>query len=127
MRNLTVYKKFEDLPIWKLAKDLAVEIYRVSKNEKFRKDYALVDQIRRAVISVSSNIAEGFERGSKKEFIQFLYIAKGSLGEVRSQLQVCFDLGYINKDNLTTLLSQTYDLSNQLGAFISSIKKRIKI
>jgi len=71
MRNFTVYKKFEDLPIWKLAKDLAVEIYRVSKNEKFRKDYALVDQIRRAVISVSSNIAEGFERVQKKNLFNF--------------------------------------------------------
>lgn len=127
MANMAVYKKFEDLPVWILAKDLAVKIYQVSKCEKFRKDYALVDQIRRASISISSNIAEGFERGSKKEFIQFLYIAKGSLGEVRSQLQVCFELGYINKEKLNTLLSQSYDLSNQLGAFISSIKKRIKI
>ncbi|KPL00749.1 MAG: hypothetical protein AMJ90_07745 [candidate division Zixibacteria bacterium SM23_73_2] len=124
---MPVYKNFEDLPVWKISKDLAVEIYQVTKGEKFRKDYALVDQIRRAAISVSSNIAEGFERGSKKEFIQFLYIAKGSLGEVRSQLQVCFELGYINKEKLNTLLSQAYDLSNQLGAFISSIKKRIKI
>lgn len=124
---MTVYEKFEDLPVWILAKDLAVKIYQVSKGEKFRKDYALVDQIRRVSISISSNIAEGFERGSKKEFIQFLYIAKGSLGEVRSQLQVCFELGYMNEQNLKTLLLQTYDLSNQLGAFISSIKKRIKI
>lgn len=124
---MPVYKRFEDLPVWILAKDLAVKIYQITKNEKFRKDYALVDQIRRASISISSNIAEGFERGSKKEFIQFLYIAKGSLGEVRSQLQVCFELGYMNEQNLKTLLSQSYDLSNQLGAFISSIKKRIRI
>ncbi|MCK4403963.1 MAG: four helix bundle protein [candidate division Zixibacteria bacterium] len=123
---MPVYEKFEDLPVWKLAKDLTVKIYKITKGEKFRRDYGLVDQIRRASISISSNIAEGFERGSKKEFIQFLYIAKGSLGEVRSQLQVCFELGYINKENLNSLLSQSYDLSNQLGAFISSIKKRIR-
>ena len=118
---MAVYGRFEDLPVcpdghpygWKLAKDLAVKIYKITKGEKFRRDYGLVDQIRRASISISSNIAEGFERGSKKEFIQFLYIAKGSLGEVRSQLQVCFELGYINKEDLNMLLSQSYDLSNQ--------------
>ncbi len=123
---MPVYERFEDLPVWKLAKDLAVEIYQLTKGDKFRRDYGLVDQIRRAAISVSSNIAEGFERGSRKEFIQFLYIAKGSLGEIRSQLQVCFELGYVNKDKLNALLSRTYDLSNQVGAFISSIKRRIR-
>jgi four helix bundle protein len=122
---MAVYEKFEDLPIWKLAKDLAVKIYQITKGEKFRRDYSLVDQIRRASISVSSNIAEGFERGSRKEFIQFMYIAKGSLAEIRSQLQIAFELGYISKDNLKLLLSQSHDLSNQLGAFIASIKKRI--
>lgn len=123
---MAVYGKFEDLPVWKLAKDLTIKIYQISKGEKFRKDYSLVDQIRKAAISVSSNIAEGFERGSRKEFIQFLYIAKGSLGEVRSQLQISYELGYINKENLSSLLSQSYDLSNQIGAFISSIKRKIK-
>ena len=123
---MAVYGRFEDLPVWKLAKDLAVKIYQVTKGEKFRRDYGLIDQIRRASISISSNIAEGFERGSKKEFIQFLYIAKGSLGEVRSQLQVSYELRYINKENLNSLLSQSYDLSNQLGAFISSIKRKIR-
>jgi four helix bundle protein len=121
---VTVYEKFEDLPIWKSAKDLAVKIYQTTKGQKFRRDHSLVDQIRKASISVSSNIAEGFERGSKKELIRFLYIAKGSLGEVRSQLQVCFELGYVNRDGLSMLLHQTYDLSKQLGAFISSLKKR---
>ena len=121
---MAVYEKFEDLPVWKLAKDLAVKIYQITKDQKFRRDYGLVDQIRRASISISSNIAEGFERGSKKELIRFLYIAKSSLGEVRSQLQVCFELVYVNKDGLSMLLHQTYDLSKQLGAFISSLKKR---
>lgn len=123
---MPVYKEFEDLPIWKSAKDLAVKIYRTTKSQKFRRDYSLVDQIRRASISVSSNIAEGFERGSRKEFIHFLYIAKGSLGEVRSQLQVCSEVGYIDQESLQDLISQTCDLSRQLGAFISSIKKRVR-
>lgn len=129
---MVVYEKFEDLPVcpdwhpygWKLAKDLTVKIYQITKDQKFRRDYGLVDQIRRASISISSNIVEGFERGSQKELIRFLYIAKGSFGEVRSQLQVCFELGYVNKDGLSMLLHQTYDLSKQLGAFISSLKKR---
>ena len=122
---MPVYKKFEDLPVWKSAKDLAVKIYQTTKNQKFRRDYSLVDQIRRASISVSSNIAEGFERGSRKEFVHFLYIAKGSLGEVRSQLQVRSEVGYIDQESLHDLVSQTYDLSRQLGAFISSIKKKV--
>jgi four helix bundle protein len=133
MTDMVVCGKFEDLPArpdghpygWKLAEDLTVKIYQITEDEKFRKDYALVDQIRRASISISSNIAEGFERGSKKEFIQFLYIAKGSLGEVRGRLQVCSELGYISKESRGRFLGSTYDLSRQLGAFISSLRKRI--
>ena len=125
MTEMAVYERFEDMPIWRLPKDLAVEIYRVTKDAKFRRDFGLVDQIRRASISISSNIAEGFERGSKREFVQFLYVAKGSLGEVRSQLQVSYELGYINEENFGSLLQQTYDLSKQLGSFISSLKKKV--
>ena len=122
---MTVYEKFEDLPIWKSAKDLAVKIYQTTKGQKFRRDHSLVDQIRKASISVSSNIAEGFERGSRRELVQFLYIAKGSLGEVRSQLLVSLELGYINEENSRRLIQQTYDLSKQLGAFILSLKKKV--
>jgi four helix bundle protein len=129
---MPVYERFEDVPVcpdghpygWKLAKDLTVEGYRVTRDAKFRRDYGLVDQIRRASVSISSNIAEGFKRGSRKELIQFLYIAKGSLGEVRSPLQVSSESGYINEENFSLLLLQTYDLSKQLGAFISSLKKK---
>ncbi len=73
-----------------------------------------------------SDIAEGFEGGSKKEIIQFLYVAQGPSGEVRDQLEVCFELGYINKENLGAILSQTRDLLNQLNAVISWTKKRIR-
>ena len=125
MTEMAVYERFEDMPIWRLPKDLAVEIYRVTKDAKFRRDFGLVDQIRRASISISSNIAEGFERGSKREFVQFLYIAKGSVGEVRSQLQVSSELGYIDREEFGSLLQQTYDLSKQLGSFISSLKKKV--
>lgn len=113
------------MPVWKSAKDLALNVYRITKNQRFRRDYSLSDQIRRASISVSSNIAEGFERGSRKELIKFLYIAKGSIGEVRSQLQICRELGYLDEDDFGTLLQQAYDLSKQLGAFISSLRRKV--
>jgi len=71
---MAVYNNFEDLPVWKEAKDLAVQIYKITKEEKFKRDYGLSEQIRRAAVSVSSNIAEGFERSSRKEFIRSLNI-----------------------------------------------------
>jgi four helix bundle protein len=83
---MAVYERFEDMPIWGLAKDLAVEIYRITKDAKFRRDFGLVDQVRREPISISGNIAEGFERGSDREFVQFPSVAEGSVGEMRSQL-----------------------------------------
>lgn len=87
-------QKFEDLICWQKSKNLAVEIY---KNFLTNKDYGFKDQIQRAGISVSNNIAEGFERKSNKEFSQFLYIAKGSCGEVRSMLHVAKELNYITR------------------------------
>ena len=82
---MATYNRFEDLPVWENAKDLAVTVYKVSFDGKLNKDYGLRDQIRKAAVSVSGNIAEGFERGTKKEFIQFLYVAKGSCGELRGR------------------------------------------
>ena len=83
---------FTDLEIWKLSVEVTVAIYKITRNNEFKKDFGLVDQIRRAIISVSSNIAEGFERNNNNEFIQYLRIAKGSAGEVRSQLLVSLKL-----------------------------------
>lgn len=82
---------FEDLNVYKRARELTNRIYEVTKQNSFSKDYRLVDQIRRASISIMSNVAEGFERGTNKEFIQFLYISKGSSGEIRAQLTIAFD------------------------------------
>ena len=79
---------FEELEIWKEARRLIREIYRITKTSKFSRDFGLAEQIRRAAISIMSNIAEGFERGGNQEFMQFLYIAKGSCGEVRSQVYI---------------------------------------
>ncbi len=90
--------RFEDIESWKKARGCTRLIYEMSSQGNFTRDFALRDQIRRAVISIMSNIAEGFERGGDKEFIQFLSIAKGSCGEVRSQLFAAFDQNYITED-----------------------------
>jgi four helix bundle protein len=84
-------KHFEDLEIWKEARCLTKEIYRLTSGPKFSKDFSLRGQIQSAAVSVMSNIAEGFERAGNQEFCQFLYVAKGSCGEVRAQLYVAVD------------------------------------
>lgn len=90
--------------------------------DKFKKDYSLTDQIRRAAVSVLSNIAEGFERGSNTEFIQFLYIAKGSSGEVHSQLYIAYELAYIEKGIFYKCLMMCKEVSGQLSELISYLK-----
>lgn len=90
---MATFRRFEEIDAWKQARELTCEVYRVSRRKAFSKDFALRDQIRRAAISISSNIAEGYERDSRKAFLHFLSIAKGSAGEVRSQLYVALDEG----------------------------------
>ncbi|HAX62422.1 MAG TPA: four helix bundle protein, partial [Elusimicrobia bacterium] len=86
-------ERFEDLKVWKYAKDLAIEIYKLTLNEKFRKDFGLREQIQRSSVSILSNIAEGYERNNNREFIKFLVYAKGSAGEVRAQLHLAYSIG----------------------------------
>jgi len=93
-------------------------VYTVSKTRAFNVDFGLRDQIRRAAVSTMSNIAEGFERGTRKEFVQFLNIAKGSNGEVRSQLCVAFDQKYIGEKEFNPLRDASIALSKKLAAFI---------
>lgn len=88
-------KRFEDLEVWQLARRLVRQIYEISKRAELSKDFGLRNQIQRSAVSIMSNIAEGFERKSKKEFIHFLSIAKASSGECRSQLYVTLDLEYL--------------------------------
>ena len=113
---------FEDLEIWKEARRLTYEIYRLASGAKFTKDFALRDQIRRAAVSVMSNIAEGFERSGNQEFIQFLYIAKGSCGEARSQLYVAVDQGYIAANESTELQASLKRLSSMISSLINYLK-----
>jgi four helix bundle protein len=98
-------KHFENLEIWNEARCLTNEIYRLTSGPKFSKDFSLRGQIQSAAISVMSNIAEGFERSGNQEFVQFLYVAKGSCGEVRSQLYVAADQGYISASESKKLLN----------------------
>lgn len=102
------------------------ELNIITRNDKFSEDKALVDQIRRAPVSIMSNIAEGFERGTNVEFIQFLYIAKGSCGEVRAQLDIAFDQGYINSETYNALKSQCRQISGMIGNLIKYLIKYMK-
>jgi len=116
------YQTFEDLPIWQKARKLAKFIFEITSKEPFCKDFKLRDQIKDASGSVMDNIAEGFERSGNKEFIQFLYIAKGSCGETRSQSYRAFDFKYINQDVLDELIRITKELSFEISNFIKYLK-----
>jgi four helix bundle protein len=115
--------KFEDLKSWQQSRELNRQVCRVSKSAAFAKDFGLRDQIRRASISVMPNIAEGFERGGDKEFIQFLSTAKGSCGEVRSQLYVALDEGYMVQDEFAALYQRCVEISRMISGCIASLKK----
>lgn len=113
---------FEDLEVWKEGRHLTNRIYDVTEDTRFSRDFGLRDQIQRAAVSVMSNIAEGFERGGNQEFIQFLYIAKGSCGEVRSQLYVALDRGYIGQNEFNELLKSFKRLSVMISNLVDYLK-----
>jgi len=117
-------RKFEDLPIWRLALKITKEIYDLTSKSKFSKDFGLRDQIRRAVISISSNIVEGFEKNNNNEFIRFLKISKGSIGEVRNQLLIALTVGYISQDEFDITNKNLEDLAKQTGGLISYLENR---
>jgi four helix bundle protein len=119
--------QFEDLIVWQRARALAKEVYGLTSETTFQNDYGLRSQMQRAGVSIISNKAEGFERGSRREFHQFLTIAKGSCGELRAQLYVSLDVGYINQTQFDRTLANTQAVSKLLAALMSSLdanKKR---
>ena len=114
--------RFEDLRVWQRSRALNKEIYEISSRGKFARDYALRDQIRRASISISSNIAEGHERGGNKEYLNFLFIAKASAGEVRSQLWLAMDLGYVDKSAFERLNAMVVEISQMIYRLIMYLR-----
>lgn len=117
-------ERFEDIKAWQIARELVREVYRITNNKEFVKDFGLKDQIRRAAVSAMSNISEGFERGTDKEFNQFLNYARGSSAEVKSQLYVALDLGYITENAFSGLYSKCTDISKLIMGFIKYLKNK---
>jgi four helix bundle protein len=116
-------KKFEDIKSWKKSRELTKQIYEITSCGQFERDFGLKDQLRKASVSILSNIAEGFERGGDQEFFQFLAVAKGSCGEVRAQLYVALDQGYVGHEQFQTLTSLAREISGLLSAFMKYLKE----
>lgn len=112
---------FEDLFIWQKAVEFAKDIYLITDKDGLKNDFGSKNQMRDAAVSISSNIAEGFERRSRKEYLNFLNIAKGSAGEIRSQLFVAFETGYLNKAELDELREKAKFLSGPISNHVRSI------
>lgn len=119
---MATYRQFEDLPVWQRAIDLACQVYDVTESEAFRRRFSLRDQMERSSLSVSSNIAEGFERGTKPDFLNFLYIARGSAGELRSQLHFCTLRELIDRQAHSRLRGLCLNVSRQLGGFTAYLR-----
>jgi len=116
-------ENFEDLWIWQKGIALVKQIYLLTANGKLNRDFGLRDQLQRAAVSISTNIAEGFERSSRREYVRFLLIAKGSAGEVRSLLRVALEVGYIDQEQYNILRSSVLDLSRYLSNQIRSLRE----
>jgi len=111
---------FRDLKVWQKSKELAVLIYRVTQERAFSRDFGFKDQVRRAAISIPSNIAEGDERGSNKDAVRFLYIAKGSLAELQTQIEIAFEIGYLSEKNMKELYDRSQIIGRMLGSLIKA-------
>ena len=112
--------RFRDLRVWQRAKVLAVAVYRLTEEGKLAKDFGLRDQMQRAAVSVCSNIAEGDERGSDRDSVRFFYIAKGSLAELITQLEIARDIEFISDQQLQPLEDECIQIGNMLGALIKA-------
>lgn len=115
-------QKFEELNVWQIARRIAKRVYMLTRDGAFAKDYGLKDQIQRAAVSIGSNIAEGYERDSNFELMKFLSYAKGSAGEVRSQLQTAQDVGYVTEEDFAEL----YELLISEGRMISRFQESLR-
>jgi four helix bundle protein len=114
--------RFEDLDAWKIARELTREVYRITSVDRFSRDFGLKDQIRKASVSIMSNVAEGFERDGNREFCNFLSVGKGSAGEVQSQLYVGLDQDYITRDDFEFI----YSKAKESGRVIAGLGNYLK-
>jgi four helix bundle protein len=118
-------ERFEEIAAWQKARELVREIYRVTKSGEFSRDFGLRDQVRRAAVSILSNIAEGFGRGGDKEFMQFLSTAKGSVAEVQAQLYVALDAGYLDQPAFSRLYGQAEEAGRLIGGFMKYLQQSV--
>jgi four helix bundle protein len=109
---------FKNLTVWQKSKDLAIYIYKLTNKGFFNRDFGLRDQMRRAAVSVPSNIAEGDERDTNKDSVRFLYIAKGSLAELLTQLEICKEIGYISVEEFSYVSEEYQIVAKMLGKLI---------
>ncbi len=116
--------RFEDIIAWQKARGLTARIYQVTGQGRFDRDFGLKDQIRRAAVSMMSNIAEGFERGKPSEFHQFLSVAKGSCAELRSQLYIASDAGYISREVFDELMATATEVGRIVGGLRAAVERR---
>jgi len=120
---MTKVKKFEDVIAWQKARELVKMVYEMTREGDLARDFSLKDQIRRAAASIMSNIAEGFSRQTDKEFIQFLYIARGSVSETQSQLYVARDLGYIGVEEFNRVYEMASEIARLITGFIRYLQE----
>ncbi len=120
---MATFTSFEDIEAWQLARNLTRDIYALTDSGRFAKDFGLRDQLRRASVSILSNIAEGFERDGAKEFAQFLSVAKGSAGEVRAQLYVALDQNYIDRPTFDRLQTDLRTISRKLNGLMKYLRQ----
>lgn len=115
---------FRELIVWQKAKELAVEIYKITNQAQFQKDFCFRDQMRRSAVSIPSNIAEGDERDTDKEAVRFFFIAKGSAAELSTQLQIAFEIEYLDKQVYENLDARVVEVGKILGALIKARSKK---
>ncbi|MDQ7786911.1 MAG: four helix bundle protein [Thermodesulfovibrionales bacterium] len=119
-------ERFEDIEAWKEARDIVNSVYGVCRVDGFKKDFSLIDQVKRAAISIMANIAEGFSRKGNKEFMQFLFIAKSSAAELQSHLYVALDQGYIQQEQFDTLYEDIDKVQRKISNFIKYLNTTLK-
>jgi four helix bundle protein len=119
-------ERFEDLIAWQKARQLTKDIYQTTRKDLFARDFGLAGQIQRAAVSVMSNIAEGFERTKPAEFHHFLMIAKASCAEIRSQLYIALDVGYLNEQEFVSLLEQAREVGKVVSGLAISVERQLR-